>query len=119
MASRHGSRLFSTGQSWHCLSEIEQAFTLSEQFFALPVEQKQRFPLKAGLNAGWEFRQQVRPSTGLADQKESYQITLPHMEALWPEQELVADFQSHLLNMEYQAWQLDEDSLLLCRQVRL
>ncbi|BEI24005.1 isopenicillin N synthase family oxygenase [Vibrio fluvialis] len=88
------------------LSEIEQAFTLSEQFFALPVEQKQRFPLKAGLNAGWEFRQQVRPSTGLADQKESYQITLPHMEALWPEQELVADFQSHLLSMEYQAWQL-------------
>ncbi|ADT86203.1 isopenicillin N synthase family dioxygenase [Vibrio furnissii] len=87
-------------------SDIHQAFALSEQFFALPAEQKQRFPLKAGLNAGWEFRQQVRPSTGLADQKESYQITLPHMGALWPEQDLVANFQSHLLSMEYQAWQL-------------
>lgn len=65
------------------LADIEKSFKLSEQFFALPMETKQQFPLKEGLNAGWEFKQQVRPSTGTADQKESYQITLPHMNDLW------------------------------------
>ena len=50
------------------LADIEKSF-LSQQFFALPIEEKQQFPLKEGLNAGWEFKQQVRPSTGTADQR--------------------------------------------------
>ncbi|SDH27756.1 Isopenicillin N synthase [Vibrio xiamenensis] len=88
------------------LTDIEKAFGLSEQFFSLPQQDKQQFPLKEGLNAGWEFKQQVRPSTGTADQKESYQITLPHMDDLWPSEQLVPEFESHLLSMEHQAWQL-------------
>ncbi len=88
------------------LADIEKAFGLSEQFFSLPQQDKQQFPLKEGLNAGWEFKQQVRPSTGTADQKESYQITLPHMDDLWPSEQLVPEFESHLLSMEHQAWQL-------------
>ncbi|MFW5824268.1 MAG: isopenicillin N synthase family dioxygenase [Marinobacter sp.] len=85
---------------------VKQAFNRSEAFFALPENQKQKYPLKKGLNAGWEFMSQVRPSTGTADQKESYQITLPHMDDLWPNQTVVPEFQRVMLDFEYRAWQL-------------
>ncbi|WP_423840194.1 isopenicillin N synthase family oxygenase [Vibrio mytili] len=88
------------------LADVERSFELSEQFFALSEQEKQQYPLKEGLNAGWEFKQQVRPSTGTADQKESYQITLPHMDGLWPSHDLVEDFKVHLLKFEHQAWLL-------------
>ena len=88
------------------VATVREAFALSEQFFALSAENKARFPLKEGLNAGWEFMAQVRPSTGTADQKESYQITLPHMDNLWPNQVLVPEFQRILLDFEQRAWQL-------------
>lgn len=88
------------------LSLVEQAFAQSEAFFALPAEIKQRFPLKDGLNAGWEFMEQVRPSTGTADQKESFQVTLPHMQNLWPGQTELPEFQRIILMFEYQAWHL-------------
>lgn len=86
--------------------EIQQAFALSEAFFALPESSKARYHLKEGQNAGWEFMTQVRPSTRTADQKESYQITLPRMEGLWPDQVTLAEFQRVMLDFEYQTWQL-------------
>lgn len=85
---------------------IRQAFSLSEAFFALPEHTKERYPLKKGQNAGWEFKSQVRPSTQTADQKESFQVTLPRMEGLWPDQVTLAEFQRIMLAFEYQAWQL-------------
>lgn len=85
---------------------IEQAFKLTESFFALPMEKKEAYPLKKGLNAGWEFKSQVRPSTRTADQKESYQITLPHMDDLWPNQTVAPEFQRVMLDFEHRAWQL-------------
>lgn len=88
------------------LNLIRQTFNVTESFFALDQEQKQLYPLKAGLNAGWEFMEQVRPSTGTADQKESFQITLPHMDNLWPLQTVVPEFQRTVLEFEYKAWQL-------------
>ncbi|MEI8596525.1 2-oxoglutarate and iron-dependent oxygenase domain-containing protein [Photobacterium sp. Hal280] len=88
------------------LRDIQRAFLTSEQFFALSTAKKQAYPLKDGLNAGWEFKAQVRPSTGTPDQKESYQITLPHMAGLWPEPDEVAGFQSIMLDFERQAWRL-------------
>jgi len=88
------------------LALIKQAFGLSERFFALPEAEKQNYPLKKGLNSGWEFRSQVRPSTGTADDKESFQITLPHMDDLWPNQTVVPEFQRVMLDFEYNAWQL-------------
>ena len=88
------------------LALIKQAFGLSEQFFALPESEKQRYPLKKGLNSGWEFRSQVRPSTGTADDKESFQITLPHMDDLWPNQTVVPEFHRVMLDFEHKAWQL-------------
>jgi isopenicillin N synthase-like dioxygenase len=97
---------------------VGEAFGLSERFFALPEAEKQRFRLKKGLNAGWEFKSQVRPSTGTADDKESYQITLPRMDDLWPNQTLVPEFQRVMLNFEYRAWCLGMD-ILSCFADRL
>lgn len=67
---------------------VDGAFTDAEAFFALPEEAKARHGLKKGLNSGWESMTQVRPSIGTPDQKESYQLTRPHMEGLWPDDAL-------------------------------
>ncbi len=97
---------------------VQSAFDLSEAFFALSNDEKARFPLKKGLNAGWEFMSQVRPSTRTADQKESYQITLPHMDDLWPNQTVVPEFHRIMLDFEYRAWRLGMD-VLSCFAERL
>ena len=52
--------------------QIDEAFAMTERFFALPHEIKAQYPLGKGTNAGWEYKSQVRPSTGTPDQKESY-----------------------------------------------
>lgn len=49
--------------------QIDEAFAMTERFFALPHATKEHFPLRKGTNAGWEYKSQVRPSTGTADQK--------------------------------------------------
>ena len=59
--------------------QIDEAFEMTERFFALSHETKAKFPLGKGTNAGWEYKSQVRPSTGTADNKESYQITPTRM----------------------------------------
>ena len=85
-------------------ADIDEAFAMTQRFFALPDDLKARHPLKKGLNAGWESRAQVRPSTGTPDQKESYQITRPHMQGLWPEDAALPGFQARMLAFEAQAW---------------
>ncbi len=99
------------------LHVIDQAFDQSMHFFSLDKQQKQSAKLKPGLNAGWEYMEQVRPSTGSADQKESYQITLPHMQDLWPDT-LLPDFKPAALSMEQQSWQLGM-KILSCFAVKL
>src|SRR6218665_3710001 len=84
--------------------EIRAAFSNAERFFALPEQVKAQYPLKKALNSGWESRAQVRPSTGTPDQKESYQITRPHMEGLWPGEAALPDFQATMLAFEAEAW---------------
>jgi isopenicillin N synthase-like dioxygenase len=54
-------------------AEIDAIFATSESFFALPDDLKATVPF-THKNVGWEKRSQVRPSTGVADQKESYQL---------------------------------------------
>lgn len=76
-------------------SQIDNGFEMAKAFFDLPARQKAQYALAPGSNAGWEFRSQVRPSTGTADQKESYQITRPRMDALWPDEELNALQSNH------------------------
>ncbi|MEM6310090.1 MAG: 2-oxoglutarate and iron-dependent oxygenase domain-containing protein [Pseudomonadota bacterium] len=85
---------------------IDDAFEMSARFFDLPSETKAGFPLKPGTNAGWEYMAQVRPSTGTADRKESYQITLPRMSGLWPSGEDLAGFKATMLAFERHNWTL-------------
>ena len=85
---------------------VDEAFDLSEGFFDLPADVKAKYPLAPGTNAGWEFKEQVRPSTGTADNKESYQITLPRMARLWPTGEEVAGFKATMLAFERANWAL-------------
>jgi isopenicillin N synthase-like dioxygenase len=85
-------------------AEITAAFAMTERFFALPEAVKAQYPHQKANNVGWESRAQVRPSTGTADQKESYQITRPHMAGLWPSEQELAEFQSTMLGFERQCW---------------
>ncbi|MFT9095777.1 MAG: 2-oxoglutarate and iron-dependent oxygenase domain-containing protein [Gluconobacter cerinus] len=99
-------------------NDIDRAFSLATAFFALPKEVKARFPLKPGTNAGWEFQEQVRPSTGTPDHKESFQITLPRMAALWPTEHDAPDFKEFLSHFEHQNWLLGM-RILSCFAIKL
>ncbi|MCB1424889.1 MAG: 2-oxoglutarate and iron-dependent oxygenase domain-containing protein [Zhengella sp.] len=88
-------------QAW-----INEAFDMTAKFFDLPMEAKARMPLLKGTNAGWEYKAQVRPSTGTADNKESYQITLPRMETLWPDAHDLPGFKALMLAFERANWAL-------------
>jgi isopenicillin N synthase-like dioxygenase len=88
------------------LAKVRAAFAAAEAFFALPDAVKAKYPLRKADNAGWESKAQVRPSTGTADQKESYQITRPHMDVLWPSEEELPGFKQTMLEFEAQCWQV-------------
>src|ERR1700735_4179855 len=79
---------------------------MTERFFALAHAVKAQYPLHKGTNAGWEYKSQVRPSTGTPDQKESYQITLPRMAKLWPRGNEVPGFKAAMLAFERANWAL-------------
>jgi isopenicillin N synthase-like dioxygenase len=99
-------------------ADIDRAFAYAERFFALPPEVKARYPLKGGTNAGWEFKAQVRPSTGTPDNKESYQVTVPRMAALWPQEDEAPGFRAAMLDFERQNWELSM-RLLSCFALKL
>ena len=69
---------------------IDAAFAGSQQFFAQSIEDKQsQSPLDMSVNCGFESFAQIRPSTGVPDQKESLQITARKscMDGRWPSRE--------------------------------
>lgn len=88
------------------LERVRQAFAMSERFFALPDAVKAQYPHVKAHNVGWESKAQVRPSTGTPDQKESYQITRPHMAGLWPSEAELPGFQAEMLAFERACWEL-------------
>ncbi|MFV8816424.1 isopenicillin N synthase family dioxygenase [Haliea sp. E17] len=88
------------------LEMINRAFDASADFFARDESFKAQFPLREGQNVGWEFQAQVRPSVGIADRKESYQITLPRMDGLWPDASDLPVFKTDTLALERRAWEL-------------
>jgi isopenicillin N synthase-like dioxygenase len=92
----------------HGLSEedIDLAFDTAWEFFELPAAVKAQYPMPKGTNAGWEFKAQVRPSTGTPDNKESYQITRPNMPGLWPSEAELPGFQEKMLRFERANWEL-------------
>ncbi len=85
---------------------INEAFAKSKAFFDLPTEIKEQYPLVRGTNSGWEYKAQVRPSTGTADQKESYQVTISRMDelGLWPTPQELAGFKAAMLTFERANW---------------
>ncbi|MGV1908055.1 isopenicillin N synthase family dioxygenase [Agrobacterium cavarae] len=87
-------------------ADIDLAFDTAWRLFALPQEIKAKYPMAKGINAGWEFKAQVRPSTGTPDNKESYQVTRPEMTNLWPSEEELPGFKETMLRFEAQNWQL-------------
>ncbi|AJE47806.1 isopenicillin N synthase family dioxygenase [Celeribacter indicus] len=87
-------------------AEIEAAFDTAWDFFNLPQEVKATVAMPKGVNAGWEFKAQVRPSTGTPDNKESYQITLPKMDGLWPAETALPGFRDRALRFERLNWEL-------------
>jgi isopenicillin N synthase-like dioxygenase len=53
---------------------VDQIFDQSTRFFSQDDSIKAQIPFSPQHNAGWEKNSQVRPSTGVADRKESYQM---------------------------------------------
>lgn len=53
---------------------VDQIFDHSARFFNQEESIKAQVPFSPQYNAGWEKNSQVRPSTGVADRKESYQM---------------------------------------------
>jgi isopenicillin N synthase-like dioxygenase len=84
--------------------KVREAFAMAERFFALPAATKAMWPLWR--NAGWESLAQVRPSTGVPDQKESYQITRPRMAGLYPTEEQLPGFRAKMQDFEALNWSL-------------
>ena len=85
---------------------VDRAFDFTARFFDLSMETKSQYQMAKGTNAGWEYREQVRPSTGTADNKESYQVTLPRMTGLWPTGDELAGFKATMLLFERANWEL-------------
>ncbi|KAI9493446.1 hypothetical protein BDB00DRAFT_823132 [Zychaea mexicana] len=66
------------------VEDIRAMFQASVDFFALPDGIKEKYPMDVSRNAGWEKLAQIRPSTGVADLKESAQFSFHGIEDLWP-----------------------------------
>lgn len=96
-------------------SMIDRMFGLSEKFFSLQKEAKNKYPLRR--NEGYESLSQIRPSTGTRDQKESYQITRGQMTGLWPTEE-IPEFQEDALEFEKLNWELSQ-RILSCFATKL
>ncbi|KAK1042153.1 hypothetical protein LTR33_015591 [Friedmanniomyces endolithicus] len=104
---------FSLTDSEISIPDINAIFSTSKSFFALPDAIKATVPFTHA-NVGWETRSQIRPSTGVADQKESYQLQFgSNMSGKWlPDAALPAFKPSAQLFMQ-KAQSLSE-KLMLC-----
>ncbi|KAI1390744.1 Clavaminate synthase-like protein [Hypoxylon trugodes] len=94
-------------------SEITTQFKAAERFFALPDDVKATVPF-SHRNTGWEKLAQVRPSTGAADQKESYQMQYGKaMEGIWLPEEALPGFRAQSLSFMHRAQAVSE-KLMVC-----
>lgn len=95
------------------IPEIDAIFATSESFFALPDAVKSTVPFSSK-NVGWEKKGQIRPSTGVADQKESYQLQFgDHMKDKWISESALPGFKVHAQNFMLKAQSVSE-KLMLC-----
>ncbi|KAK6855772.1 leucoanthocyanidin dioxygenase [Apiospora arundinis] len=93
--------------------EIEAQFENAARFFALPDEVKATVPFSRR-NVGWEKAAQVRPSTGVPDQKESYQMQYgANMEGMWLPEATLAGFREQSLQFMHKVQRVSE-RLMVC-----
>ena len=94
-------------------SDIVKMFEVSESFFALPDDAKATVPWNPQ-NVGYEKKSQVRPSTGAADQKESYQLQFgTNMDGLWIDESVLPDFKQQSLQFMHKVQRVSE-RLMIC-----
>jgi isopenicillin N synthase-like dioxygenase len=96
------------------VSTIDNMFATSEAFFSLPDTTKATIPFSPINNVGWEKNAQVRPSTGVADQKESYNLQFgAHMEGMWLPNCELPGFKDTSLDFMQQCQEVSE-KLMIC-----
>lgn len=96
------------------LSSIDEMFAWSSRFFSLPDEVKARVAFSPSRNAGWEKNAQIRPSTGAADRKESYQMQFgANMDGKWLPDTTLPNFQHSALGFMHQVQAISE-KLMKC-----
>jgi isopenicillin N synthase-like dioxygenase len=94
-------------------AEVQSMFTVSESFFRLPDTAKATVPWSPQ-NVGWEKMSQVRPSTGAADTKESYQLQFgENMEKKWIAESELPDFKTRSLEFMHRVQGISE-KLMVC-----
>lgn len=96
------------------LSSIDEIFNWSSRFFSLPDPVKSTVSFSGAHNAGWEKNAQIRPSTGAADRKESYQMQFgANMDGLWLPDATLPNFQPSALGFMHQVQGVSE-KLMTC-----
>lgn len=94
-------------------SEIETMFQTSQSFFSLPSNTKSTVPF-SHKNAGWEANAQIRPSTGVADRKESYQMQFgSNMNGMWLPESTLPNFKDTSLGFMRKCQAVSE-KLMIC-----
>ncbi|KAK3214002.1 hypothetical protein GRF29_28g1750970 [Pseudopithomyces chartarum] len=93
---------------------VSQMFEQSARFFNQDDATKQKVPFSPQHNAGWEKNKQVRPSTGAADRKESYQMQFGSgMDGRWLGEGTLPGFKSQALDFMHRVQSVSE-KLLVC-----
>ncbi|KAL4783764.1 hypothetical protein BJX76DRAFT_348322 [Aspergillus varians] len=97
------------------VEEINTQFALSKAFFDLPRDVKAQIPHNLITNNGWEYYSQIRPSTGLPDQKESFWL---QRNSEWPSDENVPGFGETTRNFIAQCEDISK-KVLTCLSIAL
>ncbi|KAH8690467.1 putative gibberellin 20 oxidase [Talaromyces proteolyticus] len=93
--------------------DIEKMFSNSQRFFNLPDNVKATVPWSSK-NVGWEKNSQIRPSTGMPDTKESYQLQFgENMNDVWIDESHLAGFQTTSLEFMSRVQEVSE-KLMRC-----
>lgn len=92
---------------------MQSMFSVSESFFNLPDAKKATVPWSPQ-NVGWEKMSQIRPSTGAADTKESYQLQFgENMKNSWIEDETIPNFKEKSLDFMHRVQSISE-KVMMC-----
>ncbi|KAI4601959.1 hypothetical protein KJ359_010825 [Pestalotiopsis sp. 9143b] len=95
------------------VEEVEAQFGAAERFFSLPDDVKATVPF-SHKNTGWEKKAQIRPSTGVADQKESYQMQFGElMDGMWLPEDAIPGFKDQSLGFMAKVQKVSE-KLMVC-----